>query len=300
MTYKFFGFDNKDVSPIKKEFSEIKNQRVLYDYLSKIWSKETCAPRLREKWTKENNTVGQCSITAFLVQDIFGGKVYGVPLSDGGVHCYNVIGEVRFDLTSEQFNEKLNYEDKYEQSREEHFSKDEKYQRYLLLKRKLIELLLTKRNENMLVKEDLSSSQEPYMMVISCSDSRVVPELIFNSSFNEMFVIRTAGNVINEGELASIEYGIEHLNIKYILLLAHTNCGAVHASIKNEKGKYLDPVLNRIHKNIGNIINEREASLVNAKKEIEYLKTKFTNKDLIFDYALYDLKTNKVIFDERI
>ena len=62
----------------------------------------------------------------FLAQDIFGGKVFGVPLGDGNVHCYNVVGDCVFDLTSEQFGEaELNYENNPEQFREEHFAKKE-------------------------------------------------------------------------------------------------------------------------------------------------------------------------------
>ena len=83
-------------------------------------------------------TIGQCSITAFLVQDIFGGEVYGVPLEEGGYHCYNVVGDCRFDLTSEQFGDKvLVYDEKHPQSREEHFASQEKFERYEYIKREL-------------------------------------------------------------------------------------------------------------------------------------------------------------------
>ena len=91
----------------------------------------TCAPRMRGNWTKENKTLGQCSITAFLAQDIFGGKVYGILRDGGNYHCYNVVSDCVFDLTSEQFgNEVLNYTDNPEQFREVHFAKEEKRQRY--------------------------------------------------------------------------------------------------------------------------------------------------------------------------
>ena len=82
-----------------------------YDILSELWCAETCAPRMRQDWSPENKTLGQCSITAFLLQDIYGGKVLGVPLEDGNFHCFNVVGECVFDLTSDQFGyEKLDYE----------------------------------------------------------------------------------------------------------------------------------------------------------------------------------------------
>ena len=93
---------------------------------------------MRKDWTPENKTLGQCSITAFLVQDIFGGEVYGIPLPDGGFHCYNVVDGHLFDLTSEQFpGQVLCYENNPQQHREIHFAKEEKYQRYELLREKL-------------------------------------------------------------------------------------------------------------------------------------------------------------------
>lgn len=90
---------------------------------------------MRDRWTKDNMTLGQCSITAFLAQDIFGGKVYGIKRPGGNYHCYNVIGGCAFDLTSEQFgDEVLDYENNPEQQREVHFAKEEKRQRYEYLK----------------------------------------------------------------------------------------------------------------------------------------------------------------------
>lgn len=138
----------------------------LYEELTHIWTADTCAPRMRDDWTPDNMTLGHCSITAFLAQDIFGGKVYGVPLGDGNYHCYNVVGNMMFDLTSEQFAKPVKYgfrakklfakvdglihkEDTpfasytlsdgvkitdQEQFRERHFAKAEKEKRYELMK----------------------------------------------------------------------------------------------------------------------------------------------------------------------
>lgn len=93
---------------------------------------------MRETWARENRTLGQCSITAFLAQDIFGGEVYGIPRPDGNYHCYNVAGGRVFDLTSEQFGEEaLSYEDNPIQMRETHFAKEEKRLRYEYLKEEL-------------------------------------------------------------------------------------------------------------------------------------------------------------------
>ena len=76
MSYNFYGWKNSSVQPINNEFKGIGDPCQLYDALTEIWCEYTCAPRLREKWSRDNITLGQCSVTAFLAQDIFGGKVY--------------------------------------------------------------------------------------------------------------------------------------------------------------------------------------------------------------------------------
>lgn len=130
------------VKPINNTHQKIHSPLDLYDALSEIWSADTCAPRMRNNWTTDNKTLGQCSITAFLAQDIFGGKVYGILRDGGNYHCYNVIGDCIFDLTSEQFgDEKLAYENNPEQFREIHFAKEEKHLRYEFLKKSLTEYL---------------------------------------------------------------------------------------------------------------------------------------------------------------
>ena len=132
--YKFYGRENAD---IKDEHGL--TPRDCYDLLAEIWCAETCAPRMRDRWSSENKTLGQCSITAFLMQDIYGGKVYGVPLGDGNYHCFNAVGDCVFDLTSEQFGDvKLNYEGCPEQFREVHFAKEEKRKRYEFLREALL------------------------------------------------------------------------------------------------------------------------------------------------------------------
>ncbi len=141
MKYNFYGWEKASIKASTNEFKGIKTLLDLYDILTFIWCSDTCAPRMRENWTPENRTLGQCSITAFLVQDIFGGKVYGILREGGNYHCYNVIDNCIFDLTSEQFGEeKLCYEGNPEQSREIHFAKEEKFQRYKFLKSELKKL----------------------------------------------------------------------------------------------------------------------------------------------------------------
>ena len=134
----FYGWEQAVVPAITDEYASIHTPLDLFDALTSIWCEYTCAPRMRQEWSKENMTLGQCSITAFLAQDIFGGKVCGILRPDGNYHCYNVVGDCIFDLTSEQFgDEKLNYDNNPEQFREIHFAKTEKRERYEYLKEQL-------------------------------------------------------------------------------------------------------------------------------------------------------------------
>ena len=134
----FYGRETADAVPVA-EYAAVRDPRGLYELLSGIWCAETCAPRMRGDWSEENPTLGQCSITSFLVQDLFGGKVYGVPLPEGGFHCFNAVGDCVFDLTSEQFGgEKLDYALEHEQFREVHFADADKRARYELLKKRFL------------------------------------------------------------------------------------------------------------------------------------------------------------------
>ena len=135
--YSFYGWQTADIRDERGL-----TPRDYYDLLSGIWCKETCAERMRNDWTKENKTLGQCSVTAFLMQDFFGGKVRGIRLPDGNFHCFNDVNGCVFDLTSEQFqNAPLDYENAEEQLRAVHFAKEEKRLRYEFLKQRLLEAI---------------------------------------------------------------------------------------------------------------------------------------------------------------
>lgn len=137
MSYNFYGWQTAAITD-----PHGLTPRNYYDLLSGIWCAYTCAPRMRADWSPKNKTLGQCSITAFLMQDIYGGKVCGVPLGDGNYHCFNVVGGCAFDLTSEQFgNQRLDYDNCPEQERSVHFAKAEKKERYEMLKTALIKVL---------------------------------------------------------------------------------------------------------------------------------------------------------------
>ncbi len=138
MEYRFYGWEHADMPPANPRYARVKTPRDLYDLLSGLWCAKTCAPRLRAQWSPEDRTLGQCSITAFLAQDIFGGRVFGILRPGGNFHCYNVVSGRAFDLTSEQFSDcTLDYTENPEQFRELHFAADEKRLRYELLKARL-------------------------------------------------------------------------------------------------------------------------------------------------------------------
>ncbi|MEM4331240.1 MAG: carbonic anhydrase, partial [Candidatus Anstonellales archaeon] len=103
---------------------------------------------------------------------------------------------------------------------------------------KIIKRLKGSRFPNVLSNKELLESmektkekQEPIAVVLTCSDSRVIPEYIFGAKLGELFVIRTAGNMPDKNSMASIEYALEHLKVKVIVVLGHTNCGAVKGAI---------------------------------------------------------------------
>lgn len=137
----FYGFEQATVPAKSDAYPGVRTPRDMYEKMLSVWCAESCAPRMRPDWSAENPTLGQCSITSFLVQDIFGGRVFGVPLAGGGVHCYNDVDGCVFDLTSEQFGaEKLCYANNPEQFRADHFADPDKRARYELIKARLAEV----------------------------------------------------------------------------------------------------------------------------------------------------------------
>ena len=85
--------------------------------------------------------------------------------------------------------------------------------------------------------QTLSEAQDPYAVILCCSDSRVSPDIIFDQSLGNLFVIQNAGNVNDTSVLGSIQYAIQHLKTPLIIVLGHTCCGAVTAAHQNKKMK---------------------------------------------------------------
>lgn len=96
-------------------------------------------------------------------------------------------------------------------------------------------------------RHELTESQHPFAIILSCADSRVVPELIFDQGIGDLFVIRVAGNVAKDKVIGSIEYAVKFLNTKLVVVLGHEKCGAVSASLGDaDPGGHIGAIIERI------------------------------------------------------
>jgi carbonic anhydrase len=146
-------------------------------------------------------------------------------------------------------------------------------------------------------REKTKEKQQPIAVFLSCSDSRVIPEYIFKAKYGELFVVRSAGNNLDVNALASIEYAIKHLNVDLVVVLGHTNCGAVKAAVEGIKGhreeKFLPMLIDKIKENIENEKDVKKAAIKNVNKVKEKLKELFKGSVEVLG-AIYNLETGKV------
>lgn len=117
----------------------------------------------------------------------------------------------------------------------------------------------------------VKNGQNPYAVIISCSDSRVVPEHIFMAGIGELFTVRNAGNIISEVELASVLYAVSHLGSKIILVLGHTCCGAVNATVNCSASGMMLHITDKISKAIGSEKDSNKAEILNMKYQMNAL-----------------------------
>ncbi len=103
---------------------------------------------------------------------------------------------------------------------------------------------------------ELSKGQHPEAVIVTCSDSRVSPEIVFNQDLGRVFVVRTAGNVVDSIALGSIEYAVEHLHTPLVVVMGHESCGAVTAAVNSGE---------HVHGNIGEIIKKILPAVKKAK-----------------------------------
>lgn len=111
-----------------------------------------------------------------------------------------------------------------------------------------------------------AQGQQPYAVIVTCSDSRVIPEAVFSAGIGDLFVIRVAGNVIDDHQLGSIEYAADHLGCKLIVVLGHDHCGAVHAAIHHDPDGYIRFITDEIRLAIGDEKDDYRACCLNVKR----------------------------------
>lgn len=121
--------------------------------------------------------------------------------------------------------------------------------------------------------------QSPYAIIVTCSDSRVIPESIFSAGLGDLFVIRVAGNVIDSHQLGSVEYAADHLGTRLVVVLGHTCCGAVDAAIHHAPDGYVKYITDEISKAIGSEKDPFNASCLNAKRSCEIIEKSDLMKD---------------------
>lgn len=148
-------------------------------------------------------------------------------------------------------------------------------------------------------RETCENGQSPYAVVITCSDSRVVPEDIFTAGLGELFVIRVAGNVMDRHQIGSVEYGVEHLGCKLVVVLGHDHCGAVGAAIHDEPSGFVKYITDEIRKAIGDEKDDFRASCLNVKQSVavisESLKIKEEDEVSVVG-AIYHIEDGAVEF----
>ena len=145
--------------------------------------------------------------------------------------------------------------------------------------------------------ETSKNGQKPYAVIVSCSDSRVVPEYIFSAGLGELFVARVAGNVVDNHLLGSIQYAAENLGCKLVVVLGHTKCGAVNAAAKNNRG-FIGFITDEIKRAIGEETDAVKASILNLKNSVSKIADALKEiGGLQITGALYNTETGAVDFD---
>ena len=159
---------------------------------------------------------------------------------------------------------------------------------------------------------NLAVSQNPEYILIACSDSRVAPSIILDAPLGSIFEVRIAGEVMDESSLATVEFAVSALGIRKIVVMGHTNCGAVTAAYEHVTGKTglpagNSPLINMIN-SISEVLNRYPAKDLNLDYcirkntnfqalrilEINSVGSLFESGELSITNAIYDLKTGEI------
>jgi carbonic anhydrase len=162
-------------------------------------------------------------------------------------------------------------------------------------------------------RQALTAGQSPFAMVLSCADSRVPPEYIFNAGLGELFVVRTAGEVMDKSILATLEYGAGHLHIPLMVVMGHESCGAVKAVVEDApvSGPNLTYMLKAIKAGTSRTPSERmeirSAILANVEQSINdalagsaMLRSAVDSGALQIVGAYYEMASGRVTFSDPI
>lgn len=137
-------------------------------------------------------------------------------------------------------------------------------------------------------RKEVLSGQKPFAVIVGCSDSRVPPEIIFDQGIGDLFIIRVAGNIVDDVALGSIEYAVEHLGTELVIVLGHSKCGAVTATVKNEEA----------HGHIGSIVNIIKPAVEKAKTQSGDIVENAIKNNV--DLAVETLKSSEPIIKKSI
>jgi carbonic anhydrase len=157
---------------------------------------------------------------------------------------------------------------------------------------------------------ELANTQHPFAAIVSCSDSRVPPEIVFDQGLGDLFIVRVAGNVINDEGLGSIEYAVDHLGARLIVVLGHQSCGAVKAAketiaAKSKAPGHIESLVTAIKPAVeATAKDDLDATIkANVKNVVQalrsstpILKTKVDSGDIRVIGGYYSLDTGAVTF----
>jgi len=150
-------------------------------------------------------------------------------------------------------------------------------------------------------KKTCMEGQNPYAIILACSDSREIPEAIFSAGIGDLFVIRVAGNVVDDHQLGSIEYAADHLGCRLVVVLGHDHCGAVDAAMNHDPDGHIKFITDEILLAIEDEKDEYTACCLNVRRSVKIIDENADIKHLEEEGlkivgAIYNIETGNVDF----